>query len=86
MRSFVVYTIMIKNDQRNRIHDLTIVSLLRIKYWLKNQSATAKDVAIPDELIESVMRVKPSLAIKEFMEGVYSTESDDVDVEDIDED
>jgi hypothetical protein len=70
---------LIKNDQRNRIHDFTIVSLLRIKYWLKNQTKTAKDVDIPDEMINAVLRVKQSATIKDYMGGIYDAE--DVELE-----
>lgn len=73
---------LIKNDQRNRIHDLTVVSLLRIKYWLKNLSATAKDVAIPDGMIDSVMKVKSNATIKDYLGGLYDEEDNsDDDVE-----
>lgn len=62
---------LIKNDQRNKLHDFTIISLLRIKYWLKNQSASAHDVVIPDALVDAVMRVKQNATIKDYLNGIY---------------
>ena len=67
---------LIKNDQRNKLHDFTIVSLLRIKYWLKNQNASARDVVIPDDLVDAVAVVKQNATIKEYLEGIYDEDCD----------
>ena len=67
---------LIKNDQRNSLHDLTVVSLLRLKFMLKNENTTAAAFVIPEEMIQAVMKVKPNLTIREFMGGIYDDEEE----------
>ena len=59
---------LIKNDQRNNIDDLTMASLIRTQFWLKNDNWDPADIEITDELLESVMRVKSNATISEIVE------------------
>jgi hypothetical protein len=70
---------LIKTDRRTRLHDRTVSSFMRVIYWLKNQKATAATVDIPEDLIDSVMKVKANQTISGAT--AKSSDEDDLDVE-----
>ena len=47
-----------KTKQRNSLKNETIVSLFRIKSWLKKEGKTAATVTFPDWLVNRVSRVR----------------------------
>ena len=54
---------LIKDPKRNRLEDVTVSSLMRIKGWLKRNNEHADSVIIPSEMLNSVMRVKANAVI-----------------------
>ncbi|KAK4021801.1 hypothetical protein OUZ56_003710 [Daphnia magna] len=52
-----------KTDKRTSIDDDTVVSLMRIKSWLKAHDKSADEVNITDELVQAVIKVKSNATI-----------------------
>lgn len=56
---------LIKTLQRNRLHNLTITSLMRVKHMLKNKNKNASDVPIDASMINDILKVKANVSIAE---------------------
>ena len=56
----------IKTAKRNRRKDLTVISLIKIKDFIKSKGQAVHEIMFEDELIHYVMRVKANATIQSW--------------------
>lgn len=60
---------LVKTQQRNQLHNLTLSSLVYIKDWLKRENKNSSDADFSNDLIKSVLSVSANRSIEPGSRG-----------------